>query len=46
MKALLLFKSEVPDSQLFLLHLEASAYVSKLLCRHYPKGTDKYSKTI
>ena len=46
MKALLHFKFEVPDSQLFLLYLEASAYVCKILYRHYPEGTDKFPKII
>jgi hypothetical protein len=40
MKALLHFKFEVPDSQLFLLYLEPSADVCNILYRHHPEGTD------
>jgi len=46
MKALLHFKFEVPDSQLFLLYLEASAYVCKILYPHYLEEVDKYPKRI
>lgn len=43
---LLHFKFEIPDSQLFLLYLEASAYVCKILYRHYLEGNDKFPKII